>query len=319
MAVTTTPGIYVSAADLAALESQARHLVFRPPRPNHNLLAGRHGSRVRGRGLDFEELRQYLPGDDVRTIDWKVTARSRRPFVRVYTEEKDRPVTLVVDQRINMFFGSARAMKSVAAAEAAALCGWRALSDGDRVGSLLFDDTNVVEQRPQRDRGSMLRWLGTLARMNQALAANSPASRNGAQFDRALDAAIRVAQHDHLVIICTDCDGHSARTPDLLRQLALRNDVVLVLVHDPFFSNLPHSGALVVSDGALQVELRLASGRSRRAITDRADARLASILDWQRQFGIVVIPVSAAEETAAQLRHLMGSGAPRARARGGQA
>lgn len=318
MASTTATGIYVSAADLAGLESQARHLVFRPPRPNHNLLAGRHGSRVRGRGLDFEELRQYLPGDDVRTIDWKVTARSRKPFVRVYTEEKDRPVTVVVDQRINMFFGSARAMKSVTAAEAAALCAWRAIADGDRVGSLLFDDSNVVEQRPQRDRGSLLRWLGTLARMNHALAADSRATRNGPQLDRALEAAVRVAQHDHLVIVSTDCDGHSVRTPDLLRKLARRNDVVLLLIHDPFFSKLPQSGALVVTDGALQVELPMASGRSRRAITEGADARLAAILDWQRQFGIVVVPLSAAEETPAQLRHLMGSGAPRASARGGQ-
>jgi uncharacterized protein (DUF58 family) len=319
MASTTTTGIYVSAADLAGLEAQARHLVFRPPRPNHNLLAGRHGSRVRGRGLDFEELRQYLPGDDVRTIDWKVTARSRRPFVRVYTEEKDRPVTLVVDQRINMFFGSARALKSVTAAEAAALCGWRAIADGDRVGSLLFDDTNVVEQRPQRDRGSMLRWLGTLARMNQALTADSPARRNGGQLDRALEAAVRVAQHDHLVIVCTDCDGHGERSEDLLRQLAIRNDVVLLLVHDPFFSKLPESGALVVTDGGLQVELRMASGRIRRSISEGADARLARQLNWQRELGIVVVPISAAEETPAQLRHLMGSGAPRVRARGGRA
>lgn len=319
MALATASGIYLDAADLAALESQARHLVFRPSRPNHNLLAGRHGSRVRGRGLDFEELRQYLPGDDVRTIDWKVTARSRKAFVRVYTEEKDRPVTLVVDQRINMFFGSARAMKSVTAAEAAALCAWRVLTDGDRVGSLLFDDAKVVEQRPQRDRGSMLRWLGTLARMNQALAADSKAARNGAQLDRALEAAVRAAQHDHLVIVCTDCDGHGDHTADLLRKLAVRNDVVLLLVHDPFFSNLPQSGALVVTDGALQVELRMASGHSRRAIGEGADARLASILDWQQQFGIIVVPVSAAEDTATQLRHLMGSGPPRARARGGRA
>ena len=75
----------------------------------HSLLSGRHGSRVAGRGLAFEELRQYLPGDDIRTIDWRVTARTGKPFVRVYTEEKDRPGSDRVDQRINMFFGYARA------------------------------------------------------------------------------------------------------------------------------------------------------------------------------------------------------------------
>ncbi len=99
------PGVYVTSRDLSVLEGQARHLALRPRHPMHNILAGRHASRVRGRGLDFEELRQYLPGDDVRTIDWRVTARTSRPFVRVYTEEKDRPAIVVVDQRINMFFG----------------------------------------------------------------------------------------------------------------------------------------------------------------------------------------------------------------------
>ena len=95
---------------------------FRPRQPVHSLLAGRHASRLRGRGLAFEELRPYLPGDDIRTMDWHVTARTGKPHVRVYTEEKDRPVLLVVDQRQNMFFGSKRAMKSVAAAEAAISC-----------------------------------------------------------------------------------------------------------------------------------------------------------------------------------------------------
>ena len=83
------------------------------------MLAGRHASRLRGRGLNFEELRAYLPGDDIRTLDWKVTARTREPHVRVYTEERDRSVWLVVDQRISMFFGSRVKMKATAAAEAA--------------------------------------------------------------------------------------------------------------------------------------------------------------------------------------------------------
>jgi len=77
-----------------------------PRQPVHSLLSGRHGSRVRGRGLAFEELRQYLPGDDIRTMDWRVTARTGSPFVRVYTEEKDRPALFVVDQRISMFFAA---------------------------------------------------------------------------------------------------------------------------------------------------------------------------------------------------------------------
>ncbi|MGD8898369.1 MAG: DUF58 domain-containing protein, partial [Acidobacteriota bacterium] len=103
-----------------ALEYRAEGYSFLPRQPVHSVLAGRHASRMRGRGLNFEEIRGYLPGDDIRTIDWKVTARTREPHVRVYTEERDRPALLLVDQRQSMFFGSRRAMKSVVAAEVAA-------------------------------------------------------------------------------------------------------------------------------------------------------------------------------------------------------
>ena len=107
--------------ELILLKADARGFCFLPRQPVHSLLAGRHASRLRGRGLAFEELRHYRQGDDVRTIDWKATARLRSPHVRVYNEERERPVLLVVDQRRPMFFGSRRAMKSVAAAEVAAL------------------------------------------------------------------------------------------------------------------------------------------------------------------------------------------------------
>src|SRR5882672_1009364 len=117
-------GVYTSVAELAELEASARDFSFLRRQPVHSLLSGRHASRVRGRGLAFEELRKYLPGDDIRAMDWHVTARMGEPFVRVYTEEKDRSAYLVVDQRIEMFFGTRRAMKSVTAAEIAALSAW---------------------------------------------------------------------------------------------------------------------------------------------------------------------------------------------------
>jgi len=312
LAPAAAKGVYVSPSDLAMLEGAARHLVFRPRHPARNLLAGRHASRVRGRGLDFEELRQYQLGDDVRTIDWQVTARMSRPFVRVYTEEKDRPVTVVVDQRINMFFGTKLAMKSVTAAETAALCAWRALTSGDRVAGVVFDDLKVYEHRLDRNRGALLRLLGQIATCNNALRADSPTERNPAQLDAALELAARTANHDHLVIVITDCDGRSAHTRDLLRRLAMRNDVVLFLIFDPFLYELPGSNDLVVTDGALQVEVPLGANRVKRSIADAGDKRLKDIMLWQHEIGVTVAPLTAAEDTAAQLRHLIGVLAARA-------
>src|SRR5262249_32196007 len=118
-------GVYTTLDDLVRLKFSARNFSFLPRQPIHSLLAGRHASRLRGRGLNFEEIRRYQPGDDIRQIDWKVTVRTRKTHSRVFTEERERTVLLLVDQRRTMFFGSVKNMKSVTAAEAAALAAWR--------------------------------------------------------------------------------------------------------------------------------------------------------------------------------------------------
>ena len=299
-------GVHVDASALARLEHEVRDFHFKPRQPVHSLLAGRRASKLRGRGLAFEELRPYLPGDDIRTMDWRVTARTGKPHVRVYTEEKDRPVLLVVDQRQNMFFGSRRAMKSVTAAEAAALVAWRVFADGDRVGGFVFDNHGLVELRPRRHRDAVLQLLGQVARHNQALRADAPPQRGGARLDDALDHAARVAHHDHLVVVVSDFDGHGPRTRDLLLRLAAHNDVLTLLVHDPFLNDLPASGELVVSDGELQVALGFGRTPQRRGIAAFAASHAQTLLAWQQGIGVPVLPLSAAEETAPQLRRLMG-------------
>lgn len=312
------PGVRVDAADLATLEVAARDFHFMPRQPVHSVLAGRHASKVRGRGLEFEELRPYLPGDDIRSMDWRVTARSGQPHVRVYSEAKDRPVLLLVDQRMNMFFGTRRAMKSVSAAEAAALLAWRVLMDGDRVGGLVFGDEDFTELRPRRSREAVLHLLGEVARRNQMLRADAPARRGGAQLNEALLRAARLAHHDFLVVVISDFDGHDALTRDLMTRIAARNDLLAVIVHDPFMNELPPSGELVVSDGELQVELGLGREAVRRGIAQFVDARSRELFDWRHLIGVPVLPLSAAEESAPQLRRLLGQDTARARRGGGR-
>lgn len=305
-------GVYATVAELAALKHAARDFSFLPRQPIHSLLSGRHGSRVRGRGLAFEELRQYFPGDDIRTMDWRVTARTGKPFVRVYAEEKDRPALFLVDQRINMFFGTRRAMKSVAAAEVVALGAWRVLAQDDRVGGFVFNDERVDEVKPHRSSAAVMRLLETLAKQNALLRADSPAQRNHAQLDAVLETAAKVADHDHLIVIASDFDGHGPRTRDLLLRLAAHNDVLAVLVYDPFLLELPSSLELVVSDGELQVELRHGA---RKSILDYAHGYGKTILAWEREIGVPVLPLSAAKDTAQQIRRLLGQEAAEQRRR----
>ena len=172
--------VYANLHQLTLLQHRARGITFLPRQPVHSLLSGRHASRVRGRGLNFEEIRNYHAGDDVRTIDWKVTARLRSPHTRVYTEERDRPVLLIVDQRIGMFFGTRVNMKSVTAAQVAALAAWRVLDSGDRVGACVFNDDQIEVIAPNRSRMTVMRTLKSIVRFNQMLSADSPARPNPA-------------------------------------------------------------------------------------------------------------------------------------------
>jgi uncharacterized protein (DUF58 family) len=299
------PGVYVSLADLVGLQWKARGFGFKPKQPVHSLLAGRRASRMRGRGLDFEEIRGYLPGDDIRTMDWKVTARTGKPQVRVYTEERDRPLTLVVDQRPSMFFGTRRAMKSVAAAEVAALAAWRAFAQGDRVGGWVIGAGGAVEVRPHRSRRNVLTLFQRIIEANHALEAR-PVPGSAARLNETLDAVQARALHDHAVLIISDFDGADDRTRQSLIELAQHNDVIAVPVLDPTATSLPASGRIVVSNRELQFEIDTSDGATRQRLEAAGNARLNALLAWDREIGVPVLPVSNAEEPAAQVRRLIG-------------
>src|SRR5262244_213543 len=219
------PGIYVDLESLIALEHGARGVSFKPRQPVRSLLSGRYASRLRGRGLNFEEIRDYRPGDDVRSIDWKVTARLQAPHVRVFNEERDRPALLLVDQRLAMFFGTRLAMKSVAAADVAATAAWRILAAGDRVGGIVFNDGAAVELKPQRSRRNVLRLLDAIVAQNQALGVGRGIAADPSALNRALRQAERLALHDAVVLLISDFDGADAETRHIVGAMARHNDV----------------------------------------------------------------------------------------------
>ena len=163
------PRIYCDFSRLVHLQAQSHSFSFLPKMNAGTALAGRHNSRFRGRGLNFEELRHYQSGDDIRNLDWKVTIRTGKPHVRTYTEEKDRQVLIAVDQRSGMFFSSQNIMKSVVAAEIAALTAWRVLKDNDRVGFSFITPQRIVHHKAQRSQHGLLKDLSEIARYNQAL------------------------------------------------------------------------------------------------------------------------------------------------------
>lgn len=298
--------VYVDAAHLAKLEFRARGLSFVAPHPLSSILSGKHASRLRGRGLNFEEIRGYLSGDDIRHIDWKVSLRLGKAHVRVYTEERDRPLFVVVDQRMSMFFGSRRAFKSVVAAEAAALAVWMAFAAGDRVGGVIFDDSAVVPVKPLRSRGRIRMLFGAIGRMNAALHVGSAARTNYAQLNAALEGVLQLAAHDHLIFVVSDFAGADERTRQLLRELSAHNDVVASMVFDPLWQRMPEHRALVVSEGRLQIELRIEHERVREPLASLFKGRTAEVAELLRASGVPLMALSTAEPTIDQVRRLFG-------------
>lgn len=308
------PRIHTDLAWLAGLEARARGFDFLPRQPVGSALAGRRAARVRGRGLEFEEIRAYLPGDDVRAIDWKVTARTGTPHVRVTREERDRPALLVVDQRQAMYFGTVLNMKSVTAAETAALAAWRILGQGDRVGGLVLSDGGVDAVPARRSRGAVLRLLDLVAARNQALSAEAPAVADApARLDPVLAQAARIVTHDWLVLVVSDFDGAGDATLRILSGIAAGNDLVLAIVQDPASHELPASGRIVAGDGRLQVDLDLADARVRQNLDAVGGARIRRLLAWQARLDAAILPLSAGEPTLPQLLALFGA-RPRRRA-----
>jgi uncharacterized protein (DUF58 family) len=268
-------------------------------------LSGRYGSRLRGRGLDFEELRRYQHGDDLRTMDWRVTARTRSPHVRVFTEEKDRAVLLVVDQRLNMFFGTRNRLKSVTAAELAALGAWRALDVGDRIGAVLFNDEHLVELRPQRSEKNVMAILHGLLAMNRALRADSAVPPAQTMLNHALEKALRLAPHDVLVVVVSDFFGVDVRTEQLVSRIAAHNDVLGVLVHDPMRLR-PAPELLRVGDGRRQVEIDLRDARLRdRLVADYRDEQ-HRIAHFLRRLSAPLLMISNQGDVVEQVRRLLG-------------
>ncbi len=300
------PRIYASLDELMRLQFKASGFSYLPRQPVHSVLSGRHASRLRGRGLNFEELRGYLPGDDIRTLDWKVTARTREPHVRVYTEERDRPVWLLIDQRDSMFFGSRNMMKSVAAAETAAVSAWRVLSAGDRVGAITFGRQGLDFVTPHRSRERVMQILRSTIEQNHALQADQLPEYNDRQLNESLARLLPLAKHDCLVVLVTDGFGSDAETTRHLSRLSRHNDVLIAFVYDPMEAALPAGGRLAFSESGQQLELDTSNRKLQADWAEDFAQRLERIQNTTRRHAIPLIPITTDQPVLDQVRDHLG-------------
>lgn len=245
-------GAYVELSDLLKLRYR------RLPAPPHSARvmgaqAGNRLSKQRGRGIDFSEVRAYQPGDDVRTIDWRVTARKNKPHTKVFREERERLTLIVVDQTQSMFFGSQVRLKSVAAAELAALGAWQALNHNDRVGGMIIGNDSYTVHKPYRNVKSVARFLNDLSRVNQSLVrgAAPPAPTH---YHEALSQIRRFAHSNYRIYFISDFQPMGDHWRDAFRSLSRHNEVVAIRIYDPLEAELPPADSYTVTDGHTRLQ-----------------------------------------------------------------
>jgi uncharacterized protein (DUF58 family) len=197
-------------------------------------------------------------------------------------------------------------MKSVAAAEAAALAAWRGAAAGDRVGAIVFADADLAELRPQGRSRAVMRILHELVRFNGALEAAATSPGNPQAFNAALRRAARLATHDWLICLITDAAGADAETGELVTRMSAHNDVLTIFVYDPIEAELPDIGAAVVADGALQLEVDTAARSLRRRFADSFTQRRRRIGTFSRERMIPVLDIRTDHDVAEQLRDILG-------------
>lgn len=243
--------VYCTVKELMLLRFEAMALSMPSARRAVRQQAGAHRSPFRGRGMEFSEVRLYQAGDDVRSIDWRVTARRQKPHTKLFHEERERPILIICDQSISQFFGSKTSFKSVKAAQSAALLSWMAIEKGDRVGGIVFSDNGHHEIKPARSRKAVMRFINVIADFNQALSINTPNPNHQAfTLNDALLEAQRISKPGTLIFILSDFLDFNSTTEQHIQVLSKHNDVAAIRNYDALEMKLPPPGTYSVSDGS---------------------------------------------------------------------
>ena len=298
------PGVvHVSSDELVRYRLQARELKLTSRLPARSTITGGHASRFRGRGMDYLESRDYQPGDDIRSMDWRVTARTNRAHVKLYQEERERPVVVMVDLGPGMFFATQGAFKSVIAARAAALIGWAAIQHGDRIGALFFNGIHH-ELRPLGGQRGVMRLIRQLVvATDPAAALTSPQlDAHNSQLNEALLRLHRVARPGSLVYILSDFYAMDADTRRHLQRLRQHNDVVACQIVDAVELAPPPPGRYAVTDGVATGLLDTRSGKRRQAYDDYFSGHHQAVRDLMRQCAVPLRRITTTDNVLQALR-----------------
>jgi uncharacterized protein (DUF58 family) len=257
--------VEVHAKELIALHQEARGTRLTPTRIR-SAQSGQYISPYIGRGMTFAESRPYQTGDDARHMDWRVTARTGKPYTKLFQEERERSILLWVDFRSPMFFATRGRFKSVQAARTAAWVAWAARYNNDRIGGLIFSEKQHWELRPKTGDKAVLRLIHTLSSAaKQSFENTDLVNANGETImTQSLVRLRRVAKPGSQIFLLSDFRNLNQTGEAHLKQLAKHNEVVIISHHDPLESSLPQPGLYPVDFGKGMQLLNTQNQKSRK-------------------------------------------------------
>ena len=295
-------GISVATSDLLGYRLSARGLKLSVSAMTHNQWQGVRRARRHGHGMEFHSTRPYQPGDDVRNIDWRVTARKQKTYTRVFQEDREKPVFIVVEQSLALRFGSRLRFKSVLACELAALLGWAALEGGERVGGTLIRAQGVEHFRVSGQQSRFLRFLDDLCEANGSLLKAS-LQASAVDWSAALEQLARFIPVGATVVVIGDLSSLAHLKAGNISRLGRSYETCVIHLYDQLEAHPPGSGSGVVGDG--RGRFRTLNFASNHLAEEQAKHHGERMQAWEKHFracGIAFLAVSAQDDFLSLLK-----------------
>ena len=288
-----TEGVTTELTELIALRRHAQMVGYRPK--GRAASAGNHLSKLRGRGMHFSEVRNYQAGDEIRHMEWRVTARTGRPHIKLYEEERERPVVILGDFNPSMYFGTRIAFKSVVAARLAALLAWTVIKQGDRLGGFLYSQETHHEFTPRGRDLSVLPFLAALSQYTQAIPPPSTESNNRS-LSYALQRVQRVTKPGSILVLISDFYTLDKDCEQHLSRLRSHSDLLAYHLCDPLEIAPPKPQQYAITDGRQEMLMDTRVNAINQAYHHYCDDRVATLQTQMQRLQSPYVQVTAATD-----------------------
>lgn len=303
-------GVHLSLEELLQYQSKSSLIDLKAARNKSGRMSGNYLARTKGRGMEFDEVRHYQTGDDIRAIDWRVTARTGKTHTKLFREEIERPVLIATDLSRNMFFGSQLLFKSVQAAHLAALVAWHAKSRGDRLGGIVFNEKHHIECKPRSRKQGVLHYLHNLQEIHQLGIQNL--SKTAVQSDESNQRAFeencarirQLAKPGSLIYLITDGYELNEECVRHLSNISRHCELIVCQIYDPIELQLPASLApmnVALTDGQTRQTLTLGDQKTAQNYEQHAQMKQHSLKQLLSKAGARTLSLSAAQPLEIQL------------------